>query len=290
MDRLSPSTACSSTSEDGVTHMHIASCAIFEGPAPAYDEFVAMVAGRLPVLPRYRQKVRFVPGSVGRPVWVDDPHFNLAYHLRHTALPPPGSEQELERPDGSAHVGRARPPPAALGGVDGRGPHRGAVGGDLEGPPLHGRRRLRHRPDGAAARPEPRASRRRCRTRGRRGPSRPIPSSRSMHSSSSPAGRPSSCGPYGPRFGRPGRRRCHACGTRSAGCSPTGRTCAPRRRCPSRAPSARIGGGRQPARASTRSGRSAPASAGASTTSCSPPSPARSETCSWPAVTRSTAS
>jgi WS/DGAT/MGAT family acyltransferase len=46
-------------------------------------------------LPRYRQKVRFVPGQLGRPVWVDDEHFNLAYHVRHTALPPPGGEEEL---------------------------------------------------------------------------------------------------------------------------------------------------------------------------------------------------
>ena len=47
------------------------------------------------MLPRYRQKVRFVPGQLGRPVWVDDPHFNLAYHVRHSALPPPGGEEEL---------------------------------------------------------------------------------------------------------------------------------------------------------------------------------------------------
>ena len=50
---------------------------------------------QLPLLPRYRQRVRFVPGQLGRPVWVDDPHFNLAYHVRHSALPPPGGEEEL---------------------------------------------------------------------------------------------------------------------------------------------------------------------------------------------------
>ena len=49
-----------------------------------------MVAGKLPAVPRYRQKVRFVPLQLGRPVWVDDPHFNLGYHLRHTALAAPG--------------------------------------------------------------------------------------------------------------------------------------------------------------------------------------------------------
>lgn len=95
MDRLSPLDSLFLHVEDGVTHMHIASCAIFEGPAPRYDDLVALVATKLPALIRYRQKVRFVPGQVGRPVWVDDPHFNLAYHVRHSALPPPGGDEEL---------------------------------------------------------------------------------------------------------------------------------------------------------------------------------------------------
>jgi WS/DGAT/MGAT family acyltransferase len=81
--------------ENAVAHMHIGSVAIFEGPPPPYEEFEAMVAGKLPAVPRYRQKVRFVPLQLGRPVWVDDPHFNLVYHLRHTALPPPGGDTEL---------------------------------------------------------------------------------------------------------------------------------------------------------------------------------------------------
>ena len=95
MDRLSPLDSLFLHVEDGITHMHIASCATFEGPAPSYGDFVDVLAGKLPVLARYRQKVRFVPGQLGRPVWVDDPHFNLAYHVRHTALPPPGGEAEL---------------------------------------------------------------------------------------------------------------------------------------------------------------------------------------------------
>ena len=49
-----------------------------------------MVAGKLDLVPRYRQKVRFVPLGVGAPAWVDDPHFSLDYHLRHTAVPAPG--------------------------------------------------------------------------------------------------------------------------------------------------------------------------------------------------------
>jgi diacylglycerol O-acyltransferase len=54
-----------------------------------------MVVGKLPLVPRYRQKVRFVPLQLGRPVWVDDPHFNAGYYLRHTALPRPGGDEQL---------------------------------------------------------------------------------------------------------------------------------------------------------------------------------------------------
>ena len=95
MDHMSPLDSVFLDVEDGITHMHIGSCAVFEGPAPAYEELVALVASKLPLLTRYRQKVRFVPGDLGRPVWVDDPHFDLEYHVRHSALPPPGLEPEL---------------------------------------------------------------------------------------------------------------------------------------------------------------------------------------------------
>ena len=95
MDRLSPQDSLFLHVEDGITHMHIASCAIFERPPPAYEDVVSLIASKLPRLPRYRQKVRFAPANLGQPVWVDDPHFNLAYHVRHSALPPPGGEQEL---------------------------------------------------------------------------------------------------------------------------------------------------------------------------------------------------
>lgn len=77
--------------------MHIASVAIFEGPPPPFEDVVAMFRGKLPLVPRYRQVVKFVPFDLGRPVWVDDPHFNLDYHIRHTALPAPGGEAELRK-------------------------------------------------------------------------------------------------------------------------------------------------------------------------------------------------
>jgi WS/DGAT/MGAT family acyltransferase len=95
MDRMSPLDASFLHIEDAVNHMHIGSVALFEGPSPSSDEFQALVGSKLPTVPRYRQIVRFVPLQIGRPVWVDDPHFNIGYHVRHTALAPPGGDQEL---------------------------------------------------------------------------------------------------------------------------------------------------------------------------------------------------
>ncbi len=98
--------------EDTVSHMHIGPVGIFEGPAPGPEEVPAAIAARLPLVPRYRQKVRFVPYDLGRPVWVDDPHFNLDYHVRRTALPSPGGDQELRNLVGrvmSQQLDRAKP-------------------------------------------------------------------------------------------------------------------------------------------------------------------------------------
>lgn len=76
-------------------HMHVASVSVFEGTAPTHAEFRDHIASRLHLVPRFRQKLRFVPLTQGRPVWVDDPHLNLDYHVRQTALPAPGSDEQL---------------------------------------------------------------------------------------------------------------------------------------------------------------------------------------------------
>jgi WS/DGAT/MGAT family acyltransferase len=83
--------------ENATTPMHIGGVSIFEGPPPMLEDLRAMVAGKLDLVPRYRQKVRFVPLAAGTPAWIDDPHFSLDYHLRHTAIPAPGSEQQLRQ-------------------------------------------------------------------------------------------------------------------------------------------------------------------------------------------------
>jgi diacylglycerol O-acyltransferase / wax synthase len=98
--------------EDAVTHMHLGSVGIFEGPPPGPEEVPAAIAARLPQVPRYRQKVAFVPLALGRPVWVDDRHFDLSYHVRRTGLPAPGSERELRSLVGrvmSQQLDRAKP-------------------------------------------------------------------------------------------------------------------------------------------------------------------------------------
>jgi WS/DGAT/MGAT family acyltransferase len=76
-------------------HMHVAAIMTFEGPPPAYDEVVDLVVGRLDRVPRYRQRLAFVPFGLGRPRWVDDPYFNPRYHIRHAGLPAPGGDAEL---------------------------------------------------------------------------------------------------------------------------------------------------------------------------------------------------
>jgi diacylglycerol O-acyltransferase / wax synthase len=82
--------------EDGASHMHVASVMLFEGPPPPYDDLLAGIERRLHLVPRYRQRLAFVPLGQGRPKWVDDPRLNLRYHVRATALPAPGDEDQLK--------------------------------------------------------------------------------------------------------------------------------------------------------------------------------------------------
>jgi WS/DGAT/MGAT family acyltransferase len=94
-DRLTGLDASFLYLEEGPAHMHVASTTLFEGPTPEYDALIGHIESRLHLVPRFRQKLRMVPYGQGRPKWVDDPQFNLRYHIRHTALPAPGSEEQL---------------------------------------------------------------------------------------------------------------------------------------------------------------------------------------------------
>ncbi|MDQ6779078.1 MAG: wax ester/triacylglycerol synthase family O-acyltransferase [Actinomycetota bacterium] len=111
-DRLSGLDSSFLHLEHDSAHMHVGACTIFEGPAPEHDELIEAIVSRLHLVPRYRQRLAYVPFEQGRPVWVDDPHFNPRYHVRDTALPRPGGEEELKRLAGrvfSQALDRAKP-------------------------------------------------------------------------------------------------------------------------------------------------------------------------------------
>jgi diacylglycerol O-acyltransferase / wax synthase len=111
-DRLSGLDASFLALEKSGAHMHVGSVLVFEGDAPPYEELLDQISGRLHLVPRYRQKLAFPPLAQARPVWVDDPHFNVAYHVRHTALPGPAGEDQLRRLAGrvfSQQLDRTKP-------------------------------------------------------------------------------------------------------------------------------------------------------------------------------------
>jgi len=95
MDRLSAVDASFLAQEGRASHMHVGAVLLFEGPPPAYDDLTAHVEARLHLVPRYRQTLAFPRLEMGRPMWIDDPRLNIEYHVRHTALPAPGSMDEL---------------------------------------------------------------------------------------------------------------------------------------------------------------------------------------------------
>jgi WS/DGAT/MGAT family acyltransferase len=96
-DRLSLLDASFLYLEEPTTAMHVGSMAIFEPPADGFDyeRLVALVSARIAYVPRYRQRVRVVPGRLANPVWVDDEDFDVTYHVRRSALPRPGTEEQL---------------------------------------------------------------------------------------------------------------------------------------------------------------------------------------------------
>lgn len=96
-ERLSALDAAFLYLEDHTTPMHVGGVGVFHRPRSGfdYDRFLALVERRLALVPRYRQKVVPVPGRLARPVWVDDEDFDLTYHVRRSALPKPGEDEQL---------------------------------------------------------------------------------------------------------------------------------------------------------------------------------------------------
>src|SRR5215217_5866890 len=75
--------------------MHVGGVLVLERPPGGVEALARLVAARLPLVPRYRQRVAEVPGHLADPVWVDDPEFDIAYHVRRSGLPRPGTETQL---------------------------------------------------------------------------------------------------------------------------------------------------------------------------------------------------
>jgi diacylglycerol O-acyltransferase / wax synthase len=112
LDRLTSTDASFLHQEGPASHMHIGAVLVFDGPPPPFRDYLDHVRGRLHLVPRYRQKLATPPLESGRPLWVDDPSFNLEYHVRHAALPSPGSEEQLLQLAGriaSQPLDRAKP-------------------------------------------------------------------------------------------------------------------------------------------------------------------------------------
>src|SRR4051794_4907747 len=95
MNRLSATDASFLAGEKDSSHMHVGAVMIFEAPPPGREETLEHIGSRLHLVPRYRQKLAVPRFEMGRPLWVDDPSFNLEYHVRHTALASPGGLQQL---------------------------------------------------------------------------------------------------------------------------------------------------------------------------------------------------
>jgi diacylglycerol O-acyltransferase / wax synthase len=95
LDRLTSIDAGFLHQEGPTSHMHIGGVLTFDGPPPPFEEFLDHIRGRLHLVPRYRQKLAEPPLETGHPLWVDDPNFNIEFHVRHTALPAPGTEEQL---------------------------------------------------------------------------------------------------------------------------------------------------------------------------------------------------
>src|SRR5256885_13861824 len=111
-DRLSAIDASFLAQEGKSSHMHVGAIITFEGPPPAYDEVLSHVEGRLHLGRRYRQKLATPRFEMGRPLWIDDPTFLIDYHVRHTALPAPGSAEQLRQLAGrifSQRLDRTKP-------------------------------------------------------------------------------------------------------------------------------------------------------------------------------------
>jgi len=113
-DRLHPLDVSFLYLESPTTPMHVGGVTTFQIPETGFDHarLVELISRRIALVPRYRQKVRWVPGRLANPVWVDDEDFDVTYHVRRSALPRPGTDAQLRELVGrlqSRQLDRQRP-------------------------------------------------------------------------------------------------------------------------------------------------------------------------------------
>ncbi len=94
-ERLSPEDTSFLYMESPTSHMHVGSLLICEDTSATYDDICAHIESRLHLAPKFRKKLMWVPFNAGRPIWIDDPSFDLRYHIRATGLAAPGGKKEL---------------------------------------------------------------------------------------------------------------------------------------------------------------------------------------------------
>ena len=209
LDPLSALDAAFLLQEGPTTHMHIGGVAIFRGKPPPFDDFLAHIRGRLDRAPRYRQKLAYPPAGIGRPRWIDDPRFNLEYHVRNASLPQPGSDEQLRKLVGADLLRAPGPHQAAVGAAARRGPL--AAGASRSSP----RPTTRSSTASAASTSRPRSS--------TSSPRSSSPTPRRAPGSRSPSPRR----PSSPRSQSPATRaRSRRCPPRRSRRSPTARACA----------------------------------------------------------------
>ena len=93
--RLSASDMSSLLAERGPIHVHVGGTVLVVGKPPPFADVLAHVDARLNLVPRFRQRITKVPVGIANPVWTDDPRFDLSWHVRHAALPKPGTLAQL---------------------------------------------------------------------------------------------------------------------------------------------------------------------------------------------------
>ena len=163
VERLSTLDASFLYLEEPDTPMHVGGVLILEAPPGGVEALADLVEARLSLVPRYRQRVAEVPGHLANPVWVDDPDFDIDYHVRRSGLPRPGTEAQLLDLVSRLTSRPLRPPASAVGDLPGRGPLGRTGRRRDQDAPGAGRRAQRHRHRPGTAR---------CRTGRARRPSR----------------------------------------------------------------------------------------------------------------------